>query len=182
MPRIARFLLTAALVACGGSNPAPEAQATAPAEPTATDPTATEPAPAEPAATRTLEGGLGTLAVAAVDAPRFFGAHGHFEPDGFFTPTDAELEATLRALGPALAALPRAAGPADADRYYRHLVGVERAGRRQLFVFGFCDGSVRPGPRWTEPFSIDDGGDCYFEGFYDLDENAFRDLAFHGEA
>ena len=76
----------------------------------------------------------------------------------------------------------RAAGPADADRYYRHLVGVERAGRRQLFVFGFCDGSVRPGPRWTEPFSIDDGGDCYFEGFYDLDENAFRDLAFHGEA
>ena len=41
MPRIARFLLTAALVACGGSNPAPEAQATAPAEPTATDPTAT---------------------------------------------------------------------------------------------------------------------------------------------
>ena len=69
-------------------------------------------------------------------------------------------------------------GMDDASGYYRHLLGVVVEGRRSVFVAGFC----RARDDWREPVSVEDGGTCYFEGYFDLETGAYRDLRVHGAA
>lgn len=126
-----------------------------------------------------VAGGRGTLLVSAADAPRYFGGHGHFAPDGYFQPSAADYRAALASLDGAVAGLGHAR-VTDASGYYRHLLGVTRQGRRQVFVAGYCDAPAEVA--WTEPRAVADGGDCYFEGFFDLARGAYVDLRFHGEA
>lgn len=167
-------VLSQALVGCGASAP------TSVEEPVAegSDGPAS---PGEPAAVgrRELARGLGVLVLPEREAADYYDVHGNAAADGFFTPSDADVEAALDALGPALAGLPRAEGPAAFDDYHVHLVGVVRGGQRQVFVFGFRD----PGSHaWTAAFAVDDGGDGFFEGAFDLASSAFVEIAFHGEA
>ncbi|MEM9861453.1 MAG: hypothetical protein AAF938_07545 [Myxococcota bacterium] len=169
------FFLLVPLSACGSapsaSSSAAEPAALSPAE-RATSPDRDEP---RPEGIRELASGRGTLVISEVEASRFYQVHGFFAPDGYYTLTPAEAAAAIDALDPAVAALP--GNVDDASGYYRHVLGVVVEGRRSAFVAGFCRAD-----EWREPVSVEDGGECYFEGHFDLDAGSFRDLRFHGEA
>lgn len=168
-------VLSQALVACGAATSTPvDEPGHGPVQASSADPADNAPAFGR----RELARGLGVLVLPRGEAAEYYDVHGNEAADGFFTPSDADVQAALGALAPALAALPRADGPADFDDYHAHVIGVVRGGQRLLFVFGFRHAQ----DDWTAPFAVDDGGDTYFEGAFDLASSAFVELGFHGEA
>jgi hypothetical protein len=69
-----------------------------------------------------------------------------------------------------------------AKTYKRQYVGFRTKERRVAFANFFCD---ELGTNWrtlTEPFDVDDGGDCYFSVEYDVDKRTFSHLLINADA
>jgi hypothetical protein len=111
---------------------------------------------------------------------------------GFWTPTLADVKALERNLPgylrEKLGDKPQdrsSAGPESiplwkkAPLYLRQYVGTTREGQRFIYAHFFCDTI----PDWrTTPIMIFDGGDCYFQVFYDVKTGRFEGLMLNGIA
>ena len=65
-------------------------------------------------------------------------------------------------------------------RIKRQYVGLMKNNRRVIFVNFFCTAYDID---WkTTVVAVEDGGDCFFTGVYDIDRAAFYDLRINGEA
>ena len=120
--------------------------------------------------------------ILAVSSPRELGLSqvDKVPIDGVWTPTSADvaafeagLEAYLTAHVPAYAnGLPK-----KLHSYKRQWAGVTAGGKRKLYGNFFC----REQPGWKESLiGVDDGGDCYFQIFYDVDTKTYVDLMVNG--
>ena len=181
-----RALLASSLVlglGCGGSSTAATTAATtpeAPPEVAIDEDSADDPAPTrETARILTLNSGARAYLVPAAAAePYLFG----YDHDGiYWTPSVAEAAALEAALPCYLATrrghLRELSRPLS--EYQRHFVGMERGGRRVLFMAAFCE---HFGDDWTQPIQVDDGGDCFFEVWYDPDSATVTAHMVHGDA
>jgi hypothetical protein len=111
-------------------------------------------------------------------APRFY--HQGQQSSAYFEPSEADVTAFEVHLAAFLRASKDKHARAVASKlagYRRQFVGVVVGGRRLIFGNFFC----RETPA-TEPVDVDDGGDCYFELFYDPTSHEFSRLYIHGEA
>ena len=64
------------------------------------------------------------------------------------------------------------------DEYQRQYVGLEREGRQIIYGNFFCD---TMGMDWHETFVVvDDGGDCYFQIEFDVEDEMFIMLIVNG--
>lgn len=74
--------------------------------------------------------------------------------------------------------------PSVADKigtYQRQYAGLVVEGRALIFVNALCTDPTDG--RWTsEPVVVDDGGDCFFQVYYDPSTGGFRELSINGEA
>ncbi|MDB5431235.1 MAG: hypothetical protein JWP35_2351 [Caulobacter sp.] len=106
-----------------------------------------------------------------------------FIPGGkpYWTPTLMDVGEAETALGPYLrkAALPeRAVGLVDkAGRYRKQFVGVTMSGRRILLLNAVCDASINLHDHYV---IVADGGDCFFQAFYDIDTHRFVGIDVNG--
>ena len=90
------------------------------------------------------------------------------DPNGFWTPTVAEVEALEHALAKAAqGGHPEGLGPLE--EYHRQYFGYSLHGRRRILVIGFCDPN---GLEWTKAFVSAGEGGCHFEASYDVDQDA----------
>lgn len=65
--------------------------------------------------------------------------------------------------------------------YKRQYAGLVIEGRALIFVNAFCFDSTDG--RWTsEPVFVDDGGDCFFQVYWEPATGGFRELTINGEA
>ncbi|MCA9592692.1 MAG: hypothetical protein KC776_05255 [Myxococcales bacterium] len=106
---------------------------------------------------------------------------GHYEDAGqYFEPTNAQVRAFEDHLADFLqSSKDPGAGAlaAKLHRYRRQFVGVVTDGKRLVFGNFFC--SDVPA---TTPVIVDDGGDCYFNVFFDPTTGAFSKLIINGDA
>ena len=66
------------------------------------------------------------------------------------------------------------------DEYQRQYIGLERGGRQIIYGNFFCNNL---GMDWRKKLVIvDDGGDCYFQVEYDVDQGMFTMLMVNGES
>ena len=64
------------------------------------------------------------------------------------------------------------------DEYQRQYIGLERGGRQIIYGNFFCNNL---GMDWRKKLVIvDDGGDCYFQVEYDVEDGAFIKLLVNG--
>lgn len=67
-----------------------------------------------------------------------------------------------------------------APLYKRQYVGIRKQGRRTILANFFCD-TLRM--KWrTNRYEVFDGGDCFFQIEYDVDEQTFSNLMINGKA
>ena len=67
------------------------------------------------------------------------------------------------------------------DRYFRQYVAVVRAGEPVIYVNALCD--VYDRPQWRQKFiPISDGGNCFWQAWYDPATATFSELAVNGRA
>ena len=67
------------------------------------------------------------------------------------------------------------------DRYFRQYVAVIRAGERLIYINALCD--VRNIPQWRNQLvSVYDGGNCFWQAWYDPATGSFSELAVNGRA
>jgi len=62
--------------------------------------------------------------------------------------------------------------------YNRRYVGIVRGEQRLIEISGFCD-SFRD---WQGPVGVDDGGDCFFDAWYDPETDAITRVSINGVA
>ncbi|HLC01438.1 MAG TPA: hypothetical protein VJK02_00245 [Anaerolineales bacterium] len=94
------------------------------------------------------------------------------DPDGFWTPMDADIQTFERGLT-AAAQTNHPEGLRSLDEYRRQYFGYSRDGKRQILVVGLCDASSVD---WTEEFvSVGEGG-CHFEATYDVMQGTVSSL------
>jgi hypothetical protein len=111
--------------------------------------------------------GLEGVIVAEADGPQF---DIFVTADGYWTPAVADLEAAEAAI----------AADQGALDHLRQYVGYLEDGQRKILVNGFCDPF---GYAWqAEPVFVMDGGDCYFQAVYNVDDAELESFSFHGEA
>ena len=103
----------------------------------------------------------------------------------YWTPTDTDIRRAEMRLG---AYLLVNASPLAKKliRYNRQYVGVFRDGRRVIYINCFREDSKArwwmDRDWWTKPVVVDDGGDRYFQVWYDVESCEFSDLHINGEA
>jgi hypothetical protein len=67
------------------------------------------------------------------------------------------------------------------DRYFRQYVAVVRAGVRLIYINALCD--VYHRPEWRNHLvRVLDGGNCFWQVWYDPATGSFSDLAVNGSA
>lgn len=108
-----------------------------------------------------------------------------FDPraDGYWTPAKED----IFALEAGLADFLRQAAPERSPElwqkqttYKRQYGGIIRDGHRLVYTSFFCDAE---GTEWrTRVMFVLDGGDCYFQLTYDVDQKQYGDLIVNGDA
>jgi hypothetical protein len=69
--------------------------------------------------------------------------------------------------------------PARLKGYKRQWFGVTAAGKKLVYANFFCDAE----PGWEQyAVMVDDGGDCYFQLFYDVTSRQYLNLMINGQA
>lgn len=71
--------------------------------------------------------------------------------------------------------------PSKLDKYGRQYFGAARDGRRVLVIHAFCD-TFGADDLTKSLVMVDDGGDCFFEAYYDMDGHHFAGLSVNGYA
>jgi hypothetical protein len=71
--------------------------------------------------------------------------------------------------------------PPQLDRYGRQYFGILEKGRRVLVINAFCTRLDRKDLR-TRLVRMLDGGDCFFQAYYDVAADKFVGLAVNGDA
>lgn len=67
------------------------------------------------------------------------------------------------------------------DRYFRQYVAVVRAGERLIYINALCN--VHSKPEWrTRLIRVLDGGNCYWQAWYDPVTGTFSELTVNGRA
>lgn len=125
-----------------------------------------------------------TGVVAPLDrAPLFRTGYGD-QASGWWLPTAEEIAALEAALPNYLRTFSDDRTLALADKvgtYERQYAGLVVEGRALIFVNALCEDPT--GGRWTsEPVFVDDGGDCFFQLYYEPSTGGFRELSINGEA
>ncbi|MFO0548033.1 MAG: hypothetical protein U0271_06580 [Polyangiaceae bacterium] len=97
-----------------------------------------------------------------------------------FVPDDEALKAAEAALPAALAAERRASRivPKLAT-YHRQYYGFVAGSKRHIYINAFCEKEER---MRTQSVMVDDGGDCFFQADYSIDDKAFLWVRVNGEA
>lgn len=94
-------------------------------------------------------------------------------------------------LGALKAALPQISGMkaqphdprhiADPDRYFLQYLPIVHQGKKQIFVNAFCD--TPTGDEWRHHLHVViDGGECYWQAYYDPVTGKFSNLIINGRA
>ena len=100
--------------------------------------------------------------------------------DGVWTPAASDIALFESGLGSYLTAHapPWAKDlPKKFRTYKRQWTGLSAGGKRKIFGNFFCHEM----PGWKERLvGVDDGGDCYFQIFYDVDTHTYLDLMING--
>ncbi len=66
-------------------------------------------------------------------------------------------------------------------QYKRQYAGVVEKGRRKIYANFFCNGAQIKD--WKmRPVAVEDGGDCFFQIKYDVENATFSDLYINGQA
>jgi hypothetical protein len=111
--------------------------------------------------------------------------HGPNKIDGSWLPSKAQLDA-LEASIPHISDLRSGGAPkggqiAHPEQYYRQYLALIRAGQKLIRVNAFCD--VKDLPHWRDqPEIVMDGGDCYWQAWYDPATGKFLDFYINGRA
>jgi hypothetical protein len=132
-----------------------------------------------------------TLIPAASYTGVIFHAEQPFFPPGtgwtYWTPTCRDITSAELCLGLYLAAnAPQLAK--KLIEYNRQYVGVLRDGRRLIYIncfpfdFGWWTRPEVVPDWWTKPVVVRDGGDRYFQVWYDVESGECSDLHINGEA
>jgi hypothetical protein len=198
-PSMLCILGSVVLVACS-SSPPPDGRASttpseAPAEAKAPDstaatPSATAPSATAPSATAALPAPnvIQTAeyhgVVLTVKSPSASGVttFGNATLDGVWTPTAADVTAFESGLG----AFMTKSVPADKKQlpikmksYKRQWIGVSAGNKKLIFGNFLC----REMTDWQKGvIMVDDGGDCYFQLFYDVASGRYEGLMINGNA
>jgi hypothetical protein len=186
-----RFVLLVGLLlaACGqpgpGATPAAADAGAAVATPISSPPTRPMPTDSAPAATAAPSGyravsgsGYDGVIVPETDAQGFgMGA------DSYWTPTEADAQSFEQGLVEFLRAESPDRSPdlwQKQATYKRQYAGFIRSSQRLIYASFFCDTFD---DRWREQvFVVMDGGDCFFQVIYNLDEAKYERLMVNGEA
>jgi hypothetical protein len=114
-----------------------------------------------------------------------FRAEQGFQGDGteaiYWTPTREQVLAAEERLGAFL----QTAAPQIARRlptYRRQYVGVLNKTQRLIYLNCFTFDARTDADWGVRPVQVEDGGDAYFQVFYDIDLGEFQDLYINGEA
>lgn len=109
--------------------------------------------------------------------------------DKFWTPSKRDVLKLEEKIGEYLK---KAASPASPDlwsklpAYKRQYVGIVKNERKIIFTNFFCDSITSRlrdtmGIDWkSRPLGIEDGGDCFFNVWYDVDSETFSNLQISG--
>ena len=102
--------------------------------------------------------------------------------DGVWLPSEGDIaafEAGLAAHMTKTVPAKNKALPSKLKSYKRQWVGLIAGGKKLIYGNFLC--SEHPG--WEQHvIMVDDGGDCYFQVFYDVTSREYRDLRINGEA
>ena len=108
--------------------------------------------------------------------------------DGYWTPAESDIIQLEKNLPLFLEANNHVGTPYGDDpplwdrlpEYGRQYLGIEMDGKRLIFANYFCDTF---GSNWQEtPIIVLDGGDCFFEIKYDVENQSFMSIYINGEA
>jgi hypothetical protein len=70
---------------------------------------------------------------------------------------------------------------ADPDRYFLQYLPIVRQGKKEIFVSAFCDAPT--GGKWrSHLYVVVDGGECYWQVYYDSASGKFSNLTINGRA
>ena len=190
MPRnlvtLLSLLTTAALVA--GCTPSPPPAPVQPpktvgapqAPPAPKESPAPTPPPEEPGAQMVHGDAYSGVVISAADAPRFYQGATGSKVEGW-SPDEAEVRALERKLPGFLkdSAPKRSADLHEKVRNYRRqYLGVVKEGTKLVYINAFC----RAEATWDKDIvSVDDGGDCYFQVYWNPATGAFSELSVNGE-
>lgn len=101
----------------------------------------------------------------------------------YWRPTADQIAEAEGGLAAYLAEAPNADAhdlPGRVDGYGRQYFGVERDGRRFLVIHAFCVADFNPADLTKALVTVADGGDCFFEVYYDVRERQFVGIAING--
>ena len=119
--------------------------------------------------------------VPEADAAEFVRSAGWGEAEDYWTPTSADvamLEAEIEDAW--VAEAPPAARDENLRNHTRQYVGIVEDGERLVVVNAFCDAL---GTDWrSEPVVVADGGVCYFQATWNVEQAEFTSLTVNGEA
>lgn len=138
------------------------------------------PVESPPTGTRIVSGdGYEGVIVGRAEVPAFFRAFSGESVEGW-DPTEADVRAIEGAMPEWLQTAGGELGAPIAPRlrgYRRQYVGVVEGSRRLIYVNAFCSNP----PNWKEhPVAVDDGGDCYFQLYWDTERRTFERLMVNG--
>ncbi|MEM9195104.1 MAG: hypothetical protein AAGF12_38385 [Myxococcota bacterium] len=115
-------------------------------------------------------------------------AHEYFDgtafspPSAYFTPTPSDVERLERALVPYLrgARNGRRSVTRPLDDYNRRYHGLIENDERFIRLQALC--MDFDAPDWREPVMVDDGGDCFFDVNWSVENETFSQFMVNGEA
>lgn len=110
-----------------------------------------------------------------------WGADGPIE--GVWTPGKADIAARESRIETAAASSQSPSGDPKPDSlkgYARQYGGIIEAGERKIFVNGFC--RVDDDTWLSHPYIVMDGGNCYFQAIYNVEDQTFERFQFNGDA
>lgn len=109
-----------------------------------------------------------------------------FDAGDYWTPTEEEIVALEEGLEAFLReeagdTYPRLA--AELSSYKRQYFGIMNEGEREILGFFFCDAEYDSFHDWQDELvAVMDGGDCFFELWYNVETGTLHGLSVHGEA
>ena len=111
------------------------------------------------------------------DAPDLLAGTG-LEPDGYWTPSETDLQAAEDAIAIDAASAPGDDAPMlDGRRQY---AGFVVGGERKIYVNSFCGGGFED---WrSNVVFVMDGGSCFWQAVYNVDSGEIELLMVNGEA
>lgn len=130
----------------------------------------------------TTDGGKGVI-VPEQDVPELtnWGTDGPIE--GSWTPVKSdirELESRIEAAAASSRSPSHGPKPESLQGYVRQYGGIIEGGERKIYVNGLCQ--VDDDSWMSRPMIVLDGGNCYFEAIYNVEDHTFERFQFNGDA